>query len=173
MIMMVRSSATGRRRVSGTLNRMAPLRSPIPIGRPVGAGQDDRVPVRVPQPDLPVVRSPVAVRRVAVAGENDLGLESRDPARNLIKVVDLKPEQDTVAIGPVSRITDWIVVVSDAKTMQLEDEHAIGNQPLILGSTVRALAAEEVLVPAAARFDIGHRNERLGTHPSRRGWSVR
>jgi hypothetical protein len=59
----------------------------------------------------------------------------------------------------------WVeVVVFDLKAVQLEDQRTIRDQSLIFRATVRALTAEEALVPLATRFDIGHRDEGLGAH---------
>ena len=95
---------------------------------------------------------------------DDLGLQFGDTGDRGIEVVDFKPQEHAVAIGRVIRITDRPVAVFDLKTVQLEDQRTIRDQSLIFRPAVRALTAEETLVPPAARFDIGHRNERLRTH---------
>ncbi len=48
--------------------------------------------------------------------------------------------------------------------MELKDQPPVENEPLIIGPSVRALAAQEPLIPAAARFDIGYANEWLWIH---------
>jgi hypothetical protein len=52
--------------------------------------------------------------------------------------------------------------VVDVKAVQLEDQPAVGDQPLIFRTPVRAPAAEEALIPLAANFHVGHRDEGLG-----------
>jgi len=42
-----------------------------------------------------------------------------------VEVIDLKPEQDTVAIGPGIGIADPIVVMLDLEAVQLEDERTL------------------------------------------------
>ena len=79
-----------------------------------------------------------------------------------------KPQEHAVAIGRVIRITDRPVAVFDLKTVQLEDQRTIRDPTPIFRIAARALTAEETLVPPAARFDIGHRDERLRTHQNLR-----
>src|SRR4051812_46415402 len=50
--------------------------------------------------------------------------------------------------------------------VQLKHELSGRNQSFILGSSVRALAIEQPLIPAAARFDVANRDERLCAHKS-------
>jgi hypothetical protein len=58
-------------------------------------------------------------------------------------------------------IADRVVMMPDVESVQLKDQHAIRDQTLVLSPAVRTLTAEGALVPAAARFDIGDRDERL------------
>ena len=95
---------------------------------------------------------------------DDLGLQFGDTGDRGIEVVDFKAQEHAVAIGRVIRITDRPVAVFDLKTVQLEDQRTIRDQSLIFRPAVRALTAEETLIPPAARFDISHRDERLRTH---------
>lgn len=80
-----------------------------------------------------------------------------------VEVVDLEPQQDAVSVGPVIRITDRPVMVMDLEAVELKHQHTIADQPLVLGSAMCAPAAQEALIPLAARLDVGHGNERLGT----------
>lgn len=113
-----------------------------------------------------MVRPAFAVGRVAVARENDLGREFVGADVRGIEILDLEPQQDAVAIGAIVGITDRPMVMRDIEPVQLEDEGVAGNQPFVLGSSVRAQAAEKMLIPATARFHICDRYEGLGTHPS-------
>jgi hypothetical protein len=66
------------------------------------------------------------------------------------------------------RLVGWIadptMVMFNLESMQLKDQNTVRDQSLIFCTTVRTLAAEQTLVPAAARLDIGHRNKGLGAH---------
>jgi hypothetical protein len=53
---------------------------------------------------------------------------------------------------------------STSPVVELEDERAVRDETFVLGSAVSALAAEERLVPAAARFDVAYRDEWLWSH---------
>lgn len=99
-----------------------------------------------------------------MARQDDLGFQFGGTGESCIEVVDFKPQEYAVSIGLVVRITDRPVVVFDLKAVQLEDQHAIGDEPLVFCPAVRALTTEEALVPPAARLDICHRDKGLGTH---------
>ncbi len=58
------------------------------------------------------------------------------------------------------------VVVLDAEVVKLEDEGAVVGEAFVLVAAVGALAAEELLIPAAAAGDVGDGEERLGAHGS-------
>ena len=96
--------------------------------------------------------------------QDDLSFQFGGAGDSGIEVVDFKPQQYAVAIRLVFRITDLPMVVLDLKAVQLEDQHTCRDQSLIFRPAVRALTTEETLVPPAARFDIGHRDQGLGTH---------
>jgi hypothetical protein len=83
------------------------------------------------------------------------------PSYGVIEVFQLKPEEDTIAIGPQFRVPKWTVLVLDAPVMQLKDQLSVHDQPFILAPAVSALAVQEALIPAAARLDVMHANERL------------
>jgi hypothetical protein len=104
-----------------------------------------------------------------MARQDDFGFQFGDTGNSSIEVVDFKPQQYAVAIRLVLRITDRPMVVFDLKAVQLEDQRTIRDQTLIFRTAVRALTAEEALVPPATRFDVGHRDEGLRTHQNLRG----
>ena len=54
------------------------------------------------------------------------------------------------------------MVVLGLAVVELEHEDAAGEQPLVVGTAVVALEAEEALVPAAGRLDVAHRDHGLG-----------
>src|SRR5690606_38028517 len=82
------------------------------------------------------------------------------------ELVRFEPEQRAVAVGPVMLVGDGAVVVLDIDAVQLEEQAAVAHEPLVLAPAVRALAAQEPLVPAAARLDVSHRDQGLGSHLS-------
>jgi hypothetical protein len=49
-------------------------------------------------------------------------------------------------------------------SVQLKDQPAVRHEPLILGPAMGALAAEETLIPATARLDIGYADKWLWIH---------
>jgi hypothetical protein len=55
-------------------------------------------------------------------------------------------------------ISDWHVVMLTFEGVQLQNELPIGDELRIDGASVIACAAEQALVPAAANFDICHRD---------------
>jgi hypothetical protein len=101
-----------------------------------------------------------------VALEDDPGLQFGNPGNSRIEVIDFEPEQYTIAVGFVSGIADREVVVFDLKAVQLEDQQPVRDQPLVFRTPVHALTAQKMLVPAAARIDIGDCDEGLRAHPN-------
>src|SRR5205823_2022156 len=73
----------------------------------------------------------------------------------------------------VLRVADRPVMMFDFKAVQLEDQHATGDQALIYRPAVGALTAEQTLIPSTARFDVGHGDEGLRTHQHLRCDSAR
>jgi hypothetical protein len=56
------------------------------------------------------------------------------------------------------------VVVFDGPVMKLKDQLPVPDQTFVLGAAMGALAVEKTLIPPAAGFDVGHRDERLRSH---------
>ena len=107
-----------------------------------------------------------------MAGEDNLRLEGLGSANRVIEVVDLEPQQDTVAVRPIIGIADWSVVVCDLEAVQLEYQYTVRDQPLVVRPAVRTVTAEEVLIPTTARFHIGGGYQRLGTHSNLHGQTL-
>ena len=99
---------------------------------------------------------------------DDFNVHFRGALHDRIEVVYLKPQQYAVAVWLVVRIANGAVIVIRFKGVQLKNKFAILNQPLINGTSVIASAAQQALVPAAARFHIGDRNQRVSTHRQQR-----
>jgi 2-keto-4-pentenoate hydratase len=108
-------------------------------------------------------------RRIAVrrSNSNDLRIHFIGASNSCIEVIDLKPQKNAIPVGLVTRITNRPVVMFDLESMQLKDQDAIRDEPLILCATVRTSAAKQALAPAAACLDIAHRNAWLGTKVGR------
>jgi hypothetical protein len=78
-----------------------------------------------------------------------------------VEIVDLEPEEHAVAVGLDGRIADRAVMMLDLPPVQLQDQGIVRNQALVFGPAMRAAAAEEILVPSAARFDVADGDEGL------------
>ena len=127
-------------------------------------GHDDQVAVGVAHPALPVVRAAVAIGRVAVTRHNHLDGHLVGALDDGVEVVDLEPEQETVAIGFVVAIGDGAVVVLGLEAVELQDELVVEAETLVVRAAVVAAQAEEALIPAAAGFDVSDGDEGLRTH---------
>ena len=77
-----------------------------------------------------------------------------------------EPEENTIPVGPIVRITDLSVIVLNVEAVQLQDKNAVRGQPLVLTATMVTLQSEQLLIPAAARFYIIDCYQRLRAH----GW---
>ena len=106
----------------------------------------------------------VAGRGIAVPGKDYLGFQFRGTRGRGVKVINLEPKQNAVAVRFGSGIADGAVVVRDFPGMQLQHEFSVVNQALVFAAAVRALAAEEFLKPATTDFDIIYANEGLWMH---------
>lgn len=89
------------------------------------------------------------------------------PPHHRVKVVDLEPEQHAVPIWPVLGIADPAMMMLDREAVQLKYELSIRDQLFVRRTAVVATAAEESLIPPAARLDVGHGDQRLRTHSIR------
>lgn len=83
---------------------------PTSFRGPIWAGQNHTVTIGVAKPDLPMVRTTIAIRGIAMPRQNDLGPELGDSGKRLIKIVNLEPQQDSIAMGQC-RVSDGAVVV--------------------------------------------------------------
>lgn len=95
--------------------------------------------------------------------ENDLGVQFLGAPDHGVEVINLEPQKHAVAIWFVRSVPDWQVVVLDLEAMELKNQHAVGNEPLVLGPAMGAPTPEETLIPAATRFDVGDGDQGLRT----------
>src|SRR5215218_2651380 len=128
----------------------------------VGAGDDDGVAVGVRDPELAVSGAvALALGGVAVRWSDDGRGEPLGALHGRVEVGDVaEPQQDAVADLAV-RVADAPVVVLDLAVVELQHQHAVGEQPLVLWAAVVALQAEELLIPAAGGLDVAHREHGL------------
>ncbi len=108
----------------------------------VWAGQHHAVTVGVAKPALPVRRtSHLADRRVA-RRLGHLGAHLDCPGHTGIEVVDLEPQQNSVAVGlgVGSPIILWVMF--NGPVVKLKDQAPIRDQTLVLHASVRTPTAE-------------------------------
>jgi hypothetical protein len=99
-----------------------------------------------------------------MTGFDDLKLHFLGAGHGQSKSSRFEPEEHAIPVRLHIWITDRPAMVLDFLLVQQEDHCAARDQSLIFRAAVRALAAEEALVPSAARFDITHANEGLWSH---------
>jgi hypothetical protein len=97
-------------------------------------------------------------------GKNHFDLYFLGASHCRIEVVNLKPQKHPVSIGLKIRIADRTVMMRYLPPVQLKDQSIVQNKTLILGAAMRTLATKYTLIPATARFDIVHANQRLWAH---------
>jgi hypothetical protein len=111
-----------------------------------------------------VIRTALAVWWIPVKGYDDLRIYRCEAANRSVDVVNLKPEQQAIARRGVSRITDWTVMMINVPFVQLQNKLAIGLETLVIRSTMGTRAIQNLLIPAAACFDITYANQWLWAH---------
>ena len=99
-----------------------------------------------------------------MAWHNDLSVQGLGACNRRVEVFEFKPQEHAVSVRPDGGISDAAMMMRHIPSVQLKNQPAVGNEPLILGSAVAALAAKETLIPATARLDIGYANEWLWIH---------
>ena len=97
-------------------------------------------------------------------GQHNLHAHLGGALQDRVKVVHFKPEQDAVSIGLVIAVANPPMVVFHFEAVQLKDQLAIGNQLLVMGTSMKTPAAQQSLVPSAAGFHVGYCDERLRSH---------
>ena len=98
-----------------------------------------------------------------MAWQNDFRLQVHGAGMSSVKIVQFKPEEYAVSMRKVG-ITDLTVMMLVFPAMELAHQLAFTNESLVIRSTMGALAAEQALIPSAARLDIAHADERLRKH---------
>ena|SRR5947209_7597758 len=139
---------------------------PGAVCRSVGTGDDHGIGVRVAHPALPVIWPAIAVRRISMAGDHNLHAHLGRALQGRLKVVNLEPEQHSISVWLVIAVGYRPVMVLYFKAVQLKDELTIRDQLFICRASMITPAAEQTLIPPAARFHVGDGDQRLRTHPS-------
>ena len=97
-------------------------------------------------------------------GLNHLDLHFFGAVNGRIEIVKLEPQEDAVSVRLEILIADRTVMVFHIPSVQLQDKSLIRNKTLVLLATVRTLTAQQTLIPATARFNVTHANQRLWMH---------
>ena len=111
-----------------------------------------------------MVRTAVAVGRIAMAWHDDLSFQVLGACNCRVKVVDFKPEKHAISVGCDIWITDTNMVMLHIPFVQLKNQAATRFQSLILLAAMCAPTAEKTLIPTTARLNIAHANKGLWTH---------
>lgn len=119
------------------------------------AGQHDGVAVRIAQPAF------VVGVLTAMARFDDLSLHFLGTCNRGVEVVEFKPQEHAISVGREIWISDGTLVMLHLPSVQLKNQPAVRDEPLILTAAMSALTAQETLIPATARFNIMHANEGL------------
>jgi hypothetical protein len=98
---------------------------------------------------------------MAMAWQDNLDFHFLATGNGRIEVVDLKPQKHAVSVWLGIWVPDGAVMVLYLPPVQLQNRPAVRDQPFILSTAMRALTTQETLIPATARLDITHANERL------------
>jgi hypothetical protein len=110
-----------------------------------------------------MVWAAVAGWRIAMPGLNHLDLHFFGARHGRVEIVEFKPQQHTIAMRQIL-VTDWTVIVSHIPAVQLKDQSILQNKTLVFGAAMRTSTTKQTLIPATARFDIVHANQRLWAH---------
>ena len=129
----------------------------------VRARQDYSVTVRIAQPAFPMVRAAVAGWRIAVPGTESSRFAFPRRAPRPRRNRQAQTTEHAIAVRQIL-VTDWTVIVSHIPAVQLQDQSIVQNKTLILGAAMRTSTTKQTLIPATARFDIVHTNQRLWAH---------
>jgi len=119
------------------------------------AGQHDGVAFRVTQPAFPVGVL------TAMARFEDLRFQLLGTDNRGVEIVEFKPQEHAIAVGFEIWIAEPTVLMFHLPSVQLKNQPAVQNEPLILSAAMPTLKAKETLIPAAARFHVTHANQGL------------
>lgn len=110
-----------------------------------------------------MIRTAVAVRRIAMARLDNLRLEVRCPGNPRVEIGDFKPQEHAVSRRKL-RIADASVMMLHVPMVQLKNQPAIRNESFVMRTSMVAPATKELLIPSAARFNVADANQGLRIH---------
>ncbi len=96
--------------------------------------------------------------------QDDLSLQVLSAGQSCVEVVEFKPQEHAISVGRDVWISDATVMMLHIPSVQLKNQPAVRDEPLILPAAMRTLAAQETLIPATARLNIAHTNQGLWNH---------
>ena len=96
-----------------------------------------------------------------MAWHDDLSLQVLSACHGRVEVVEFKPQEHAISIWRDVWISDATMMMLHIPSVQLKNQPAVRNQPLILRAAMRTLTAKETLIPATARFNIAYANKGL------------
>jgi len=91
------------------------------------------------------------------------GIHSSDASDDTVEVVGLKSEQHAVPI----RFGSWVShvrMLMRIPGVDLHDQLAVRDDPLVFLAAMRTLSAEHSLIPATAGLNVSDRDQRLCLH---------
>ena len=99
-----------------------------------------------------------------MAWHHDVSVQVLRACNRRVEVVEFKPQKHAVSVWCDVGISESAMVMLHIPSVQLKNQPAVRNEPLILAPAMGALAPKETLIPATARLDIGHANKWLRVH---------
>ena len=82
--------------------------------------------------------------------QQDLNAHSSGTSYDCVEIVDLEPQQHSVSVWPIVRITHRAVMMFRFEAVQLKNKSAIRNELFVLGTSMIATTAKETLIPFTA-----------------------
>jgi|SRR6187397_51506 hypothetical protein len=110
-----------------------------------------------------MVRTAVTLGRIPMAREDDLRTQLRGAGNSRVEVANFKPQEHAVSRREIG-IADGTVMMLHIPPVQLKNQLAVRNEPLILRAAMATLTVKETLIPPTARFNIAHANKGLWAH---------
>ncbi len=99
-----------------------------------------------------------------MARQKNFRTDGSCPGYGGVEVFDLEPQKNSIAATWVSRIADPAMVMLLLPSVQLKDQPPANFQSIVVRPALCTHAAQKLLVPAAAGFDIIDADERLRAH---------
>jgi len=96
-----------------------------------------------------------------MAWHDDLSLQVLSACNGRVEVIEFKPQEHAISVWLDVWISDTAMMMLHILSVQLKNQPAVRNQPLILRAAMRTLTAKETLIPATARFNIAYANKGL------------